>query len=401
MREALPPESGFFTALEVQPHPEEEEATPGQHLTPQSLAMDVLARPYSYDTRAEFVSSLIVSKEQVAALEKATRAQSNSPIWSMARQGRITASNFYKIYTRVQTIKSNPEESTDSLLGTIMGYKRVSENVRALKYGRTMEEEAKAALFQQFSQEHEDARCEQKGLVISEHKAYLGASPDALFTCKCHGQQVVEIKCPIRCKDAVPSISNVDYLYESSTGGVQLKQKNAYYAQCQGQMALTGCRACIFYVYSKHGSISINIAFDSQYWEDMCAALDFFFVDHVAPELLTGKLKQKIESGDQGSGQSVGTDQASCSTSTSSSSQTASNTPSRNHSSQAASPQGPAMCPVCASLCIEDVRKFGDGSVGCDSCGKWYHFRCIGLKTSRQVKKLPDCWQCSTCRGKV
>ncbi|KAI8502456.1 hypothetical protein Bbelb_200440 [Branchiostoma belcheri] len=138
LRKAVP-EAAFFTALEEQPHQKEDD---------------------------------------VHVMEMATRDQSNSPIWSMSRRGRITASNFYGVYTEVKTIKSKPDTSTDALLAKIMGCTRVSESIPALKYGRKMEDEAKNSLF---------------GTFCREHEAYLGASPDAMFSCKCHEEVVVEV----------------------------------------------------------------------------------------------------------------------------------------------------------------------------------------------------------------
>ncbi|CAH1242331.1 Hypp6582 [Branchiostoma lanceolatum] len=47
------------------------------------------------------------------------------------------------------------------------------------------------------------------------------------------------------------------------------------------------------YVYRRDASIKVNLELDNSYWKDMCTARDFFFEEHVAPELLTatGKLK--------------------------------------------------------------------------------------------------------------
>ncbi|KAI8490503.1 hypothetical protein Bbelb_317710 [Branchiostoma belcheri] len=63
---------------------------------------------------------------------------------------------------------------------------------------------------------------------LSEHKAYLGASPDAKFSCKCHEEVVVELKCPMTYKDTAPNANSLSYLYESP-GGVKFKQNHAYY----------------------------------------------------------------------------------------------------------------------------------------------------------------------------
>ena len=46
-------------------------------------------------------------------------------------------------------------------------------------------------------------------------------------------------------------------------------------------------------------------------------------------------------------------------------------------------------CAAC-SVSIED----GDGSVACDSCLQWHHFRCVGLKTAPKAR----CWFCAKCK---
>ncbi|KAI8488942.1 hypothetical protein Bbelb_334600 [Branchiostoma belcheri] len=130
-----------FTALEAQPHQEQAGVTSAQPLTPQSLSMDILARPYTSATHTQFINSLIVGKDDVEVLEEATRVQSNSP-W-LAVDGSL-----HQIST----------------------------------------------------------------------------------ACKCHEEVVVELKCPLTCKDTAPNANILSYLYESPDG-VQLKQNHAYYAQ--------------------------------------------------------------------------------------------------------------------------------------------------------------------------
>ncbi|KAI8498028.1 ubiquitin-like protein-specific isopeptidase [Branchiostoma belcheri] len=296
LRRAVP-EAVLFTALEKQAHKENVES--GQPLSPQHLFMDAMAKPYTQDSTTEFISSLVISKDDVAVLEKATRGQSSSPIWTMARRGRLTASNFYSIYTKVQSIKKRPGTSADALLGKLMGYSRTSETLTAIKYGREMEADAKQALFEVFDKEHQEACCEPVGIVLSEQRAFLGASPDAVLSCKCHGQRVAELKCPMSCKDTAPSPTILPYLYESSDG-LKLKTNHGYYAQCQGQMALTGYKLCSFYVYSPHGSIHIPVKFNKTYWEEIRDALDYFFKEYVAPELLTGRLKRELDASASG-----------------------------------------------------------------------------------------------------
>ncbi|XP_078661878.1 uncharacterized protein LOC144905933 [Branchiostoma floridae x Branchiostoma belcheri] len=409
LRRAVP-EAVLFTALEKQAHKENVES--GQPLSPQHLFMDAMAKPYTQDSTTEFISSLVISKDDVAVLEKATRGQSSSPIWTMARRGRLTASNFYSIYTKVQSIKKRPGTSADALLGKLMGYSRTSETLTAIKYGREMEADAKQALFEVFDKEHQEACCEPVGLVLSEQRAFLGASPDAVLSCKCHGQRVAELKCPMSCKDTAPSPTILPYLYESGDG-LKLKTNHGYYAQCQGQMALTGYKLCSFYVYSPHGSIHIPVKFNKTYWEEIRDALDYFFKEYVAPELLTGRLKRELDASASGEVATSSTNHNTPSTSsavpgTADTShgliptfdginlcQTVS--PLANSSTATVSVLSPVICPICAHPCLEQCSRFTEGSVGCDTCNMWFHFTCVGIQNDQQVDNLPTLWQCSAC----
>ena len=57
----------------------------------------------------EFLSQMPVSTDvQVQQIETKTQGQANNAMWANQRKGRITASNVYYVFTRVNTIKANP-----------------------------------------------------------------------------------------------------------------------------------------------------------------------------------------------------------------------------------------------------------------------------------------------------
>ena len=39
------------------------------------------------------------------------------------------------------------------------------------------------------------------GLKINAHTPFLGASPDGLESCNCHGTEILEMKCPYTYED--------------------------------------------------------------------------------------------------------------------------------------------------------------------------------------------------------
>ena len=57
----------------------------------------------------KFTNSLNLSDFQIKLIEEATRSQSSSDEWFKQREGRITASNFHRVYTRMKTLKKNPK----------------------------------------------------------------------------------------------------------------------------------------------------------------------------------------------------------------------------------------------------------------------------------------------------
>ena len=396
LRRAVP-NAVMFTALEKQSHAN----LPCRKLvSPQSLFMHALAKPYVSLSVSQFLCSLILSDEDVAMLEKSTRGQSNSPIWAQSRIGRITASNFYAVHTKVQSMQSKPDTSVESLLSTLMGYARNPETLPALKYGREMELEAKKVFATMFSKQHTGAHCDPVGLVLSPHKAYLGASPDALLSCQCHGRGVLEIKCPLSVKDTPPTPACIPYLIDNGQV-ITLKENHAYYAQCQGQMALTGCEWCSFFIFSKHGHINLTVHFDQTYWEQMCESLDFFFENCIAPELFTARLKLKLERPDTLTHTPAGSsahDSVTCThVDVVPSSAKGCDVVHASHNKNTVAVQDQYNCPVCALPCKDQCTTFREGSVGCDSCNKWYHFTCVGIKNSAQVRRLPDSWKCPSC----
>ena len=67
----------------------------------------------------------------------------------------------------------------------------------------------------------------------------------------------------------------------------------------------------------------------------------------------------------------------------------------------AASPQleDPILCPVCTFLCKEEVALFKDARIGCDKCNKWFHCKCVGIKSRKSLKQIEKLdWFCSDCR---
>ena len=60
----------------------------------------------------KFTNSLNLSDFQIKLIEEATRSQFSSYEWFKQTERRITASNFHRVYTRMKTLKKNPQMKT-------------------------------------------------------------------------------------------------------------------------------------------------------------------------------------------------------------------------------------------------------------------------------------------------
>ena len=61
---------------------------------------------------------MLLSRGEVDAIEKITVGQADNEAWHQQREGRITASSFYRVFTKVESMKPSKENKVvDSLLG--------------------------------------------------------------------------------------------------------------------------------------------------------------------------------------------------------------------------------------------------------------------------------------------
>lgn len=85
----------------------------------------------------------------------------------------------------------------------------------------------------------------------------MGASPDLLIECSCCGEAVVEIKNPFSIANEIPSAHNLSYLCMCN-GQVALKQQHQYFAQVQGEMAVTKASGLFLCIHTKGLSLGNN-----------------------------------------------------------------------------------------------------------------------------------------------
>ena len=154
-------------------------------------------------------NSKILSSDEIDAIEKITVGQANNEAWHQQREGRITASNFYRVFTKVESMKFSGESSAKKLVDSLLGKAKPPANLPALKYGRGMEPIAVEEFIKYFRKHHKNVSYRDCGIFIDKTKQYLGASPDLLSSC-CW-KAVVEIKNPFSIANEIPSPHNLSY----------------------------------------------------------------------------------------------------------------------------------------------------------------------------------------------
>lgn len=218
-------------------------------------------------------------------IEEATRTQSENLNWKAVRVGRITASNFGEVASRVTTLQdpaSNRSKDTVPLISKLMNYTSPPENLPQFVHGHKCEKEArKFYTAYQTDKGHVNLKVEECGMFLDRKRIYLGASPDYLISCDCCGDGVMEVKSPL----TTPTF----------LGDGKLKENHNYFAQVQGQMLLTGRTFCDFCVYTKTTFTVERISMNTQYCEKLVEKLDFFFINYLLPELITHKHRPEAE----------------------------------------------------------------------------------------------------------
>lgn len=178
-----------------------------------STVLELRARASAYIRNLKSDSALLKK------IDMLTAAQSDSKWWNIFRSGRITASNMKDVCS---TQVGRPSLS---LIKKICYPNEQKFSAAATKYGKIHEEKAVDQLFQSVQHLHKNLQKTQAGLVIYDEYPVLGASPDAIFTCDCHGVITVEVKCPYSARNRTDMIEILLQLKDSFI------ERNQHYAQ--------------------------------------------------------------------------------------------------------------------------------------------------------------------------
>lgn len=223
-------------------------------------------------------------QSQLDQLTKVTCTQSHSKIWNLHRAGRITASISKLAWS------TNVAKPSKTFLDTIMQYKE-NISVPATRYGQKWESKARKCYQTLYSPQHVNFELSTTGIHVNAAFSFLGASPDGLIKCTCHGLGLLEIKCPYKFEKGLNGWKGAPGSPVTANG--EIIQSHQYYFQIQQQMLVTDRNYCDFFVWTQGIELTdkflIRIEKDEEFCQKLLKKLENVFVHVVLPELVCRK----------------------------------------------------------------------------------------------------------------
>lgn len=136
---------------------------------------------------------------------------------------------------------------------------------------------------------HENLVIKDVGLVISEDHQFLAGSPDGIVTCDCHGDSLIEIKCPFKHRyESVYTAAkdNVSFPLRLQENEFILPSSHPYFYQVQLQMFVTGIHSSYFVVFTSVDLVSVLVTFDEEFIQSKLSFVRLFWEKCVIPEMI-------------------------------------------------------------------------------------------------------------------
>ncbi|XP_041920947.1 uncharacterized protein LOC121684885 isoform X3 [Alosa sapidissima] len=236
--------------------------------------------PTLLEEGAKIFEELHLTLEQCMLVEEKTREQRKSRWWFDHRAGRVTASAFYE----AASTKNFP-----SLIKRIC-YPRSSHfSTEATRWGLQNEDTARESYWKAMQDLHIDFHITASGLMINPDLPWIGASPDGVVTCKCHGMGVLEIKCPFTANGRTLKECARDprfCLTEIAEGTMTLRRDHSYMFQVQAQMRVAEVMYADFVVWTPQELFTQRILFDESFFDQAYLSVEEFIRTGILPELL-------------------------------------------------------------------------------------------------------------------
>lgn len=242
---------------------------------------------FSHTTSEPIVQNISINIDRAWDIQINTVSQAQDPTWFEERKLRLTASNFGKVLHR-------KKEPTEPFLKSIFEAKDLS-NVASIRHGKQNEKVVRSHYARKMQKHlNKNFTVYDTGLVVNPSHPYLGATPDGKVFDPTSASPfgLLEIKCPYTWRNHTveAACNDVNFPCSMVDGVPKLRtdDKQGYYAQIQGQLALSGLPWCDFVIYlSGSRSLSVErISFDPTYWNNtLLPKLTTFYFKHCIPFL--------------------------------------------------------------------------------------------------------------------
>ena len=160
----------------------------------------------------------------------------------------------------------------------------------ALSWGISHEDEAIQQYLCSLKKSHVNVVFRKSGLKLSEEFHFIGASADGIVHCDCHGEFLIEVKCPFKFRNTVDVkelLADRNFCLDEN---MKLKSSHKYMLQIQTQMYVYGINVCHLVLWMPKLCISVVVKRDSNFKETV-HKLVRFYKKNVIPELITRKLE--------------------------------------------------------------------------------------------------------------
>ena len=176
--------------------------------------------------RQEIIDKLVITECDAQTIEMKTKSQYKSRTWFNYRTGRITSSNMKAV------CHTNVDKPAVSIIKKICYPSTHIFSTPATQRGKIQEIIAKNQYIAEVQNDHDNLKVIDSGFHINKEIPYMGASPDVLVTCDCHGKGVLEVKCPYVYKDKSIfelSLGKNSFLTADEIGNLSLNKNHEYY----------------------------------------------------------------------------------------------------------------------------------------------------------------------------
>ena len=130
------------------------------------------------------------------------------------------------------------------------------------------------------------------GLHINVKYPHLGASPDGIIVCDCHGKGFLEFNCPHKYRNGLEGWQDKSFPLDESG---QIKKDHMYYAQVQGQLLILDMNFCGYFIWTPllntnvANALLVRVHRDADLIPDMIKKLNGCFFTILLPEIATRK----------------------------------------------------------------------------------------------------------------